>query len=186
MPLDAREMQLASAIQRFNTLQRRAASHKEPAILLSRTLEELGRALEEVRAAQEQLVESRARIEQLQEQVREEAERYWRLFDEIPQAYVVTKPDSTIVEANRAASELFNVSQRFLVGKTLSVFVCEDRSAFLQTSARVAIDSATAELTLKLRPRERAPLAVQARVSGASEQLRWLLKQIAGSAIPQN
>ena len=186
MSLDALEMQLASAIQRFNTLQRRAASHKEPATLLARSLAELSTALEEVRVAQEQIVESRARMEQLQEELRDQAARYWQLFDEIPQPYVVTRADSIIVEANKAASQLFNVSQRFLVGKALSVFVCEDRGGFLQTSARVAGDSATAELRLKLRPRERAPLEVNATVSAAAGQLRWLLKQVPGSDLPTN
>ena len=177
MSLDALEMQLASAVQRFNTLQRRAASHKEPATLLSRSLAELSTALEEVRVAQEQIIESRLRMEQLQEQLRLQSERYWQLFDEIPEPYVVTKPDSTIVEVNKAASALFNVSQRFLVGKALSVFVCEDRGAFLQTSAKVATDGAIAELVLKLRPRERAPLEITARVSGDATTLRWLLRQ---------
>jgi len=177
MSLDALEMQLASAVQRFNTLQRRAASHKEPATLLSRSLAELSTALEDVRVAQEQIVESRQRIEQLQEQLRLQTERYWQLFDELPEPYVVTKPDSTIVEANKAASALFNVSQRFLVGKALSVFVCEERDAFLLTSARVAADRSTTEFVLKLRPRERAPLEITARVSGDSTALRWQLRQ---------
>ena len=116
MPLDALELQLAAATQRFNTLKRRAESPKEPSLLLTRSLAELSTALEEVRVAQEQLLESRLRMEQLQEELREQAERYWQLFDEIPQPYVVTRPDSTIVEVNKAASALLNVSQRFLVG----------------------------------------------------------------------
>ena len=103
------------------------------------------------------------------------------MFDELPDPYVVTKPDSTIVEVNKAASAMLNVSQRFLVGKTLSVFVCEDRNAFLQASARVAGDGSTAELVLKLRPRERAPLEITARVSGDATTLRWLLRQRARS-----
>lgn len=181
MSLDALEMQLASAVQRFNTLQRRAASHKEPATLLSRSLAELSTALEEVRVAQEQIIDSRLRMEQVQEQLRLQSERYWQLFDEIPEAYVVTKPDSTIVEVNKAASALFNVSQRFLVGKTLSLFVGEGRTAFLQESARIATDGSTTEIVLKLRPRERAPLDITARVSGDGTILRWLLRQTARS-----
>ena len=90
----------------------------------------------------------------------------------MPQAYVVTKGDSTITEANRAGSELFNVSQRFLVGKTLSVFVGEDRVRWLQRVRGVAESSGRLELTFQLRPRERAPLPVQARGAALGHYLR--------------
>lgn len=179
MSLDSLELQLASALQRYNNLQRRAETQREPAALLTKTLAELGTALEEVRVAQEQLIESRTRMEQLQLELRQQSDRYWRLFDAMPEAYVVTKADSTILEVNKAAAQLFNVSQRFLVGKTLSVFVCEERGEFLAASARAATDSSTMELTLKLRPRERAPLAVAARVSGDADGLRWVLRPAA-------
>jgi PAS domain S-box-containing protein len=174
--LDSLELQLASAVQRFNQLQRRAETNKEPISLLARSLAELSTALEEVRVAQEQIVEGRARMEQLQEDLRRQAERYWQLFDDIPQPYVVTKPTSAIIEANKAAAELFNVSQRFLVGKTLSVFVCEERTSFLDKCAQVAAEGTVAEFSLKIRPRERAPRTVGVRVQGDASSLRWLLR----------
>jgi len=179
--LDALELQIASALHRCAELQRRAESPKEPITVLNKTLVELCTALEVAQAAQEQLIENRARMESLQEQVRREAERYWQLFDEIPLPYVVTRGDSIIVEANKAGSELLNVSQRFLVGKALSVFVCENRGAFLATVAGLASEASVLELTLKLRPRERAPLMVSARVKGGSETLRWLLRPVSAS-----
>ena len=176
MSLDSLELQLASALQRYNTLQRRAETHREPASLLTRTLAELGTALEEMRVAQEQLLDGRMRMEQLQHELRQQYEKYWLLFDAMPDAYVVTKPDSTILEVNKAAAQLFNVSQRFLIGKTLSVFVCEDRTQFLSATARAAADAASQEMVLKLRPRERAPLTISASVSGDRDGLRWILR----------
>src|SRR5262249_25905896 len=135
MAIDALELQLASALQRYHTLQRRAETQqKDPGALTTRTLAELGTALEEIRVAQEQIVENRRRMESLQAELATQAAKYWELFDEMPDAYVVTRPDTTILEVNRAAAELFNVSQRFLVGKTLSVFICEDRGRFLDES----------------------------------------------------
>lgn len=178
MALDSFELQLASALQRFNTLSRRAEAQGEPSTLLARALADLGTALEEVRVAQEQLIEGRNRTEHLQEELRRQYQKYWQLFDEMPEAYVVSRADSTILEVNKAAAHLLNVSQRFLVGKTLSVFVCEDRGAFLTASARVATSAGATELTLKLRPRERAPLTVQARVVGDADGLRWLLRPV--------
>jgi len=181
MALDSLELQLASALQRYATLSRRADAQREPSNLLSKTLAELGMALEQVRVVQEQVIEARARIEQLQEELRRQYEKYWQLFDEMPEAYVVTRPDSTILEVNKDAAHLLNVSQRFLVGKTLSVFVCEDRGAFLNASARVTNSADPMELVLKLRPRERAPLTVHARVVGDAEGLRWVLRPAAAS-----
>jgi PAS domain S-box-containing protein len=174
--LDSLELQLASALQRYTALQRRAETQREPPALLVKTLAELGTALEEVRVAQEQLIESRHRMEQLHHELQRQSDKYWQLFDEMPEAYVVTKADSTIVEVNKAAAHLFNVSQRFLVGKPLSVFVCEGRTDFIATSARAAIESATIDLSLKLRPRERAPVRILARVNGSPSELRWLLR----------
>lgn len=179
MALDSLELHLAAAVQRYHTLRQRAETQREPPGLLSRSLAELGSALEEIRVAQDQLIESRTRIAQLQLELRRQYDRYWQLFDAMPEAYVVTRPDSTIVEVNKAAAQLFNVSQRFLVGKTLSVFVCEERTQFLAASARAATESATMELSLKLRPRERAPIDVSARASGDTNGLRWVLRPTA-------
>jgi len=126
-------------------------------------------------------------MESLQEQLRQQAERYWQLFDEIPLPYVVTRGDSIIVEANRAGSELLNVSQRFLVGKALSVFVCENRGAFLAQIGKFSAEPGVMEFSLKLRPRERAPLAVDARVQGDATTLRWLLRpapRVAADTVP--
>jgi len=177
--VDALELQIVSALQRFSSLQRRVGSDpSDPTKLLDRAISELGSALEELRVAQEQIVEHRARAEELQVELSNQYRKYWLLFDRMPQPYLVTKPDSAIVEANRAAAELQNVSQRFLTGKILSVFVCEDRRAFLTEVLRVAPDT-TSEITFRMRPRERAPLTVVAHVSADEEALRWVLRVVA-------
>jgi PAS domain-containing protein len=181
MAIDVLELQLVSALQRFASLQRRAASDQEHAKLLGRSLQELEGALEEVRVAQEQLVEGRHRLEATQAELLKERERYWQLFDEMPQAYVVTEPSSVITEVNRAAAQLFNVSQRFLVGKAMSVFVCEDRTGFLSAITRLSSDGRSGELSFKLRPRERAPLDVIATVGADRTGLRWVLRPVAAS-----
>jgi PAS domain-containing protein len=175
--VDTLEIQIASALQRFSTLQRRASQEPgDQPRLLGRALKDLELVIEELQAAQAQLLENRSRMEQLQFEVTEQFNKYWQLFDELPQPYVVSKPDSTIAEANKAAAELFNVSQRFLVGKTISVFVCEDRSGFLATAARIATDANAGELSFRLRPRERAPIDVVAKVTGSAGTLRWLFQ----------
>ena len=176
--VDALELQLAAALQRYHTLQRRAENQpKDPGTIAARTLAELGTALEELRVAQEQILENRRRQEELQQEIAAQCAKYWELFDEMPDPYLVTRGDTTILDANRAAAELFNVSQRFLAGKTLSVFICEDRSRFLDESARLAREKETADWEVKLRPRERAPLTVTIRVRGDGTNLRWIVRR---------
>jgi PAS domain-containing protein len=96
----------------------------------------------------------------------------------MPQPYIVTRGDTTITEANKAAAELLNISRRFLIGKTLSVFVSENRTQFLQDCARIA-DARSIDLKLRIRPRERAPTDVAATVRGSSESLRWVMRPLA-------
>ncbi len=188
MSVNSLELQLATALQRFNTLQRRATvDGGDSASLASRALHELESALEEVRVAQEQLIENRGRMEQLQSELSQQYQKYCELFDEMPQPYLVTRPDTVITEANQAAGELLNVSQRFLIGKALSVFVCENRNRFLEESARAGAGTLM-NLPVRIRPRERAPIDVTATVRPGHQSLRWILSPLvttpAGAADP--
>lgn len=176
MAVDPLELRLVAALQRFQALQRQAETRRDTGPVLTRALAELSTALEELRLAEERLSEQRRRIEQLQAELRDQQTKYWELFDEMPDPSLVTEPDTTIVEVNRAAVDLLNVSQRYLVGKTLSVFVCEDRARVLGESGRLAQEQDAAELPLKLRPRERAPVALRARVRRDGTRLRWVLR----------
>ena len=176
MGIDVLELQIVSALQRFSTLQRRAANAADHPKLLGRSIQELESVLETLRLAQQQLMENRARLEQTQAELNREREKYQQLFDDLPQPCLVTRSDTLITEANRAASELLNVSQRFLVGKSLSVFVCEDRTRFLLDAARALSEPAPVEMKVKVRPRERAPLLVNLRVTADDESLRWLMQ----------
>lgn len=176
MTIESLHVQLASAMQRFSALQRRMPEAVTgPNKLMGRVFKELEDALEELRVAQEQLLEGRHHMDSLQAALTEQSQKYWELFDEMPQSCVVTKPDSTILEANRAASELFNVSQRFLVGKALSVFVGEDRVRWLEQIRGIAESRGRLDLTFRLRPRERAALSVCARVVANDSTLRWMI-----------
>lgn len=176
MSIESLHVQLESAMQRFSALQRRipeqtAGRNK----LIGRLFKELRDALEVARVAQERLVEERHQMKTLQAELAQQYQKYWKLFDEMPQPCIVTKPDSTIIEANRAASELFNVSPRFLVGKTLSVFVGDDRVRWLDRIRGISESNGRLELTFRLRPRERAAVAVHARVVADESTLRWMI-----------
>lgn len=83
---------------------------------LSLSLQDLQIAAEELRQHNEELAESRMIIEA-------ERRRYQELFDFAPDGYLVTTQDGTILEANKTAAQLFNVSSERLVGKPLIVCV---------------------------------------------------------------
>jgi PAS domain-containing protein len=180
VPIDALQAQLASALQRFSVLQRRVGGLEEngQGKLLARALRELENTLDGFRVAQAQLLESRRRNEELQEELQRGYRKYWQLFDDMPQPYLLTKVDSTILEANRAAAELVNVSQRFLVGKTLSVFVSEDRGRFLCQIADAAQGAGGLALDFVLRPRERAAVHVSAKMHADGGTLRWIVNPV--------
>jgi PAS domain S-box-containing protein len=171
--------QIAAASRRAEALRTRAGEAKDKAQLFDRALKELDQSLEELRLLQEQVDEHIERTEALRSELSTEREKYWRLFNLVPDACLLTRDDSAIIEANRAASELLNISQRFLVGKVLSVFVCEERTRFLRQIANIARERAPIDLALRVRPRERAPLEVAAQVTIEGDgTLRWLLRPI--------
>jgi PAS domain S-box-containing protein len=144
-------------------------------------LNELEHALAELQVTQRHLIEQRDELAATRYQLQLEREKYWQLFDGAPDAYLVTTPDAQIVEANRAAADLLNISQRFLVGKNFSIFVCNDRTRLLAQALELAQSRTSADLSFSLRPRERAPFSVNARVVAAAEpvdaSLRWMLRR---------
>jgi PAS domain S-box-containing protein len=180
--IDALQLRLATAQQRLATLERRASVEPAESKLLPRAIREIQALIADLHAAQDQLVEARRRVDELHEDLTRERQRYWELFELFPQASVVTGSDSSIVEANRAAAELFNVSQRYLVGKLLSTYVCEDRAGFLRTIDALPPGREPLEVRFRLRPRERAPVEVKAVVRADGTSLRWVVRPVVADA----
>ena len=183
MSVDSLQQQITSAVGRLNLLQRRVEGFSpEPPKVLRQALGELETLVETLRVAQEQLVESRSLLETARQALQRERNRYWELFDSAPDAYLVTGSQSEILEANKAAAELLNISQRFLTGKVLSVFIADERARFTTESTHLAQQGGTADWMLRLRPRERAPIEIAARATAATGDgtLRWLLRPVNG------
>ncbi|HEY9876290.1 MAG TPA: PAS domain-containing protein, partial [Candidatus Obscuribacterales bacterium] len=110
----------------------RASSFQEQELeIIAQTFEELCITLEELQIANEELCKQNEELSLAHEAVEAERQRYLDLFEFAPDGYLVTDMDGAILEANRAAGTLLNVSQQFLVGKPLVIFVAkEDRLAF--------------------------------------------------------
>jgi PAS domain-containing protein len=183
------QMQLSTALHRLTVLQRRA-EHLTPDTpkLLQRTLKELEGALEQLRAAQDQLVTQRDELSAAQALLEIERRKYWQLFDAVSDACVVTTPEGEILEANRAAAALLNISQRFLTGRSLAVFICTDRARVLAQVSRLAEYGGSAEWIFSIRPRERAPFDAACRVVASDEgdrTLRWVMKAVSDKPATQ-
>lgn len=174
-------------MHRLALLQRRAEHlSPEPSRLLQQALKELQLVLEHLRVAQDQLLAQRDELSAMRAQLVLERGKYWDFFDTAPDAYVVTTADGEILEANRAAAELLNISQRFLSGKNFSVFVCTDRGRILAQARRLAETGGSADWMFSLRPRERAPFDAACHVvasDGAEQPLRWMIRRISPGSI---
>ncbi len=130
-------------------LQRSATEPNSQQDLITEAFEELHIGLEELKVAEEQLKATRTLAD-------EEGQRYQELFDFAPDGYLVTDTYGTILEANRAASVLLNVSQRFLIRKPLLSYIAQsDHQAFFNFLTQLQDIDRRNEWELCLQPREK-------------------------------
>jgi PAS domain-containing protein len=107
-------------------------------------------------------------------------ETEWNGFvEELPVACLEVDAAGTIVSANTAAGVLLNTSRKHLESRALLYF-CEDRDSFTALLRASAFDGGRTPTPLVIRPRERAPVPVQAIIAGrntenASTQWWWFL-----------
>ncbi|NJM69394.1 MAG: PAS domain S-box protein [Scytonema sp. RU_4_4] len=123
--------------------------------LLLQALEELRTALEELRVAEEELREQNEKLTIANQQVALERRRYQELFDFAPDGYLVTNTDGKILEANRAATQLLNISKSFLIDKPLINFIPEqERRAFRTQLLQLSDIERMQEWEIRLQPRK--------------------------------
>jgi PAS domain-containing protein len=128
--------------------------------------------LEELAASEEECLRLR-RI------ASDERERWERLFEALPVACVLTDAAGVIVGANRAAALLLNVACSRLRGQVLLYFAIDRAQLFDALAARGA-EPGPARMHLRIRPREKATIEVEALVmdhpeSGTEGQLWFLM-----------
>ena len=91
--------------------------------LTSKLLSELNSALHELQTTTVELLEQNEEMAASRQTLEEERRRYQELFDFAPDGYLVTDTEGIILDANSAATNLFNVSKSLLIGKPLAIFV---------------------------------------------------------------
>ncbi len=101
--------------------------------LLDKALSELYFVLEELQTSQEELHQQNRELLTTQQVVVAERQRYQSLFQQAPNAYLVTDLQGKIYQANHHAAEmLLCATQEYLINKPLIVFVNKhDRPYFL-------------------------------------------------------
>jgi PAS domain-containing protein len=85
------------------------------------------------------------------------------LFEEMPVPCVETDASGIIFNANRAAATMLNTSVKHL-GARLLMHFAEDRDRFGQLLRGLSLDGSRHSSSLVIRPRERAPMHVEATV----------------------
>ncbi|MCY7275996.1 MAG: PAS domain-containing protein [Phormidesmis sp. CAN_BIN44] len=148
-------------------------------------IEALANALEELRVVEEEVCQHNEELYRTRQQLEDERRRYQDLFDFAPDGYLVTDIHGKIHEANRAAADLLNVSQKYLAGKILTNFVPEEqrrvfRSLLLQLRVIDRIQEWEICLAARNKPRFEAAITVAAvrDAEGKAIGLRWLLRDI--------
>jgi len=154
------------------------------------TLTQLGAALEELQVADEELRQQSEELQVAHAEGDVERRRYQELFDQAPDAYLVTDGYGKIKDANQAACRLFNLEQPTLRGKPLAVYVSPaDKKAFytLIMATRKTRVRECSEISLQPRGHSSTQgIAVEASVivaehnpaDGLRITLRWLIRDI--------
>ncbi len=188
MTADDFTKQIESVYERAGKLYERAGEvdwlHQQPQLLVD-SIEELRAALEELHVAEEELRQQNQELVATRQMVEAERQRYQELFEFAPDGYLVTDIEGNIWEANLAAATLLNVSQRFLVGKPLAIFISEaERRSFRSQISRLRESDQLHESNVLLRPRDREPFAAAITVAAVRDQqgkpsaLRWMLRDV--------
>jgi two-component system phosphate regulon sensor histidine kinase PhoR len=145
---------------------------------LQSVIQALRIAEEELRAQNEELAAAHAERD-------ETYRRYRELFDAGPDGMLVTDENGKILEANRAAAELFEVPSDRLPGKVLAVFVAPQCRRAFRTSLVELISGReeVVESDLRLRLRSGDGRIVQARAvpirgAGGPFEVRWALRDV--------
>lgn len=153
--------------------------------LMPLAFRELGVASEELQVAIEQLVSQAEELATTRVQLEDQCQRYQDLFEFLPYAYLVTDPQGTIQEANRTAGTLLNISQQFLVGKPLDIFVSKsERCTFSTKIIQLQQSEGVQEWVLQMQPRQGQPFDAAVTIAPVRNpknivvSFRWILRDI--------
>lgn len=176
--LEAWRSQLAALLRLTN-------ESPSPPERLTEVFDELQAVLEQLAVAEEDLRQQNEELVQTRMAVEAERQRYQDLFDFAPDGYLLTDASGTILEANRAVATLFNISQKFLVGKPLITFVrIKEHQDFISQLLQLQQLDRVQEWELCLQRRQGDSFEAALTVGAVSDRfgklvaLRWMVRDI--------
>ncbi|MEL6249342.1 MAG: PAS domain S-box protein, partial [Cyanobacteria bacterium J06627_15] len=162
-------------------------SHNEQAIANG----ELNVTLNELQAAEQQLLEKTKALDQSRQQAESEQQRYQDLFSFAPDSYLVTDLAGTILEANQAVARLLAPQQgrNYLIGLPLRLFVPPSQlPRFRSGLSQVKPAGQVHSFEIDLRPSQQADtltaavklsrIALSADPPESAEGILWLIRDI--------
>lgn len=127
---------------------------------------EIDAVLEDLQVIYEELQTNLDAAILVEQQLLQQNQHYYDLFQTSPIAYAVTDVNGVILEANQAIAQLLNVPQAYLVGKPLILYVAEsDRLDFRTRLNQLYQSSDTQVWPIGLCPRSGEPFAAQLQVA---------------------
>jgi PAS domain S-box-containing protein len=182
--MDVFDLRIEETSQIVNRLALRAAElPEEHRALFAEALAELQTTLEELQVAGEELVQQADELATARMDAEEGQRRYLGLFDQAPDAYLVTDHEGVIIEANKRAGALLGLRPDSLLKKPLVLYVDRsDRKAFFEKLAGLGPSGRLEnwEISFRSRKGRRFPghVDVTAIVGsrGSPMELRWLIR----------
>ncbi len=169
----------AAAGEQLEALRARLDAVDDPAI--AELVETMRTTLEELRAAESELLRQNDELASLQHAIVEEADRYRGLFELAPIAVLTTDRHATIVDANETAASLLAVPRRFLIGKPLPLYLEEPGRRELRSRALRLADAAddaaeSCQVRMRRRTGVRFDAVVTAKALGTGVQ--WVVQDV--------
>ncbi len=153
--------------------------------LLKGIWDDLANALEELRAAHEEVDAQREELAEACRKAQREHQRYVELFEDAPDGYVVTDLHGVIEQANLAAEEIFDSARDFIIGKPLALFVNkEDQTAYFQRLNEMDALEIVRDWELRFQPWKGEPFWASVNIAKVQPSecegisLRWLIRDI--------
>ncbi len=191
--IDKLKNQIEEFGQKLNTIGDRTAEIKDrynkvptpTQEIIPQALAELETALEELRVAEEEMRVQNEQLAIASLQIQAERQRYHNLFEFAPDGYLVTDSAGVIREINRAAAELLNAPQAFLIGKPLINYVeLKQRQVFRTRLNQLHNTDKLTEWEVRICPRRKEAIDIALTVAIIRDEgsrptsLRWLMRDI--------
>jgi PAS domain S-box-containing protein len=142
---------------------------------------ELRKFQAKLQSLRKELIDTRKTLSSMQTALEKEKKHYWDMFEEAPDANLVTDSDCLVLEANSASMKMLGDPD--LVGKSLSDFIDEDhRSAFKSTLIELLLETGPVHLEFRIRPKNGTAFnaaiiaSMQIPAHGESPRIRWAIR----------